>query len=169
MEVRVVDAAGNDVGTGTEGEILIRGRNVMLGYFEDEQATKDAIDGAGWFHSGDVGMLDEHGCLRITDRIKDMFTVGGFNVYPAEVENVLATHPDISESAVIGIPDERMGTVALAYVVPRRESAPVAEELIEYCKTRLANFKVPRKIVVRDELPKNAAGKVLKAELRAAR
>lgn len=168
MEVRIADPAGDDVPTGVEGEILIRGRNVMLGYFEDEEATAAAIDADGWFHSGDVGRLDEHGCLQITDRIKDMFTVGGFNVYPAEVENVLAAHPDVSESAVVARPDQRMGSVALAFVVPRGNSAPKAEELIEYCRGRLANFKVPREIVVLGELPKNASGKILKTELRAA-
>ncbi|NIH83877.1 AMP-binding protein [Amycolatopsis granulosa] len=167
MEVRIAGPDGREVPAGEEGEILIRGRNVMLGYFEDERATAAAIDAGGWFHSGDVGRVDEHGCLQITDRIKDMFTVGGFNVYPAEVENVLASHPDVSESAVVAKPDPRMGSVALAFVVPRRDATPSVAELIEYCRARLANFKVPREIVVRAELPKNASGKILKTELRA--
>ncbi|MEV0700305.1 AMP-binding protein [Saccharopolyspora sp. NPDC050389] len=166
MEVRIADPAGDDAPAGDEGEILVRGRNVMLGYFEDEQSTAAAIDADGWFHTGDVGRLDEHGCLQITDRIKDMFTVGGFNVYPAEVENVLATHPEVSESAVVAKPDQRMGSVAIAFVVPRGESKPTEDELIEYCRARLANFKVPREIVVRSELPKNASGKILKTRLR---
>ncbi|NIH80817.1 AMP-binding protein [Amycolatopsis viridis] len=168
MEVRIADPDGREVPAGEEGEVLIRGRNVMLGYFEDERATAAAIDAGGWFHSGDIGRVDEHGCLQITDRIKDMFTVGGFNVYPAEVENVLASHPDVSESAVVAKPDPRMGSVALAFVVPRRNATPSVAELIEYCRARLANFKVPREIVVRAELPKNASGKILKTELRAA-
>lgn len=166
MQLRIVDPAGEELPTGAEGEVLIRGRNVMLGYFEDEESTKAAIDADGWFHSGDVGRVDEHGCLQITDRIKDMFTVGGFNVYPAEVENVLASHPDVSESAVVAKPDQRMGAVACAFVVPRRDTTPGTDELIEYCRSRLANFKVPREIILRDELPKNASGKILKTELR---
>ncbi|MEV6233191.1 AMP-binding protein [Saccharopolyspora shandongensis] len=168
MEIRITDPAGDDVPAGEEGEILIRGRNVMLGYFEDEKSTAETIDADGWLRTGDVGRLDEHGCLQVTDRIKDMFTVGGFNVYPAEVENVLATHPQVSESAVVAKPDQRMGSVALAFVVPRGGSRPTEDELIEYCRARLANFKVPRQIVVQDELPKNASGKILKTKLRPA-
>lgn len=168
MEVKLVSADGARVPVGSEGEILVRGRNVMLGYFEDDEATRHAIDADGWLHTGDVGRLDEHGCLAITDRLKDMFTVGGFNVYPAEVENVLAGHTGVAESAVVARADERMGSVAIAFVVPRGESAIDEDTLIGYCRDRLANFKVPRKIAVRAELPKNAAGKVLKNELRPA-
>ncbi|HEX7738825.1 MAG TPA: AMP-binding protein, partial [Marmoricola sp.] len=115
LEIRVVDGEGKDVATGDDGEIWIRGPWVMRGYFEDPEATAAAIDADGWLHTGDVGRLDEHGCVKITDRIKDMFTVGGFNVYPAEVENALSAHPDVVESAVIGIDDERMGSVGRAY------------------------------------------------------
>ncbi|MEU6658806.1 AMP-binding protein [Streptomyces sp. NPDC046821] len=166
IEVRVVDAEQKEVPVGEDGEILLRGDNVMLGYFEDEAATRAAIDTEGWFHTGDVGRLDEHGCLKITDRIKDMIIVGGFNVYPAEVENTLAAHPGVSESAVVGIPDARLGNVPCAYVVPRRDVRPTPEEIIAFCKTRLANFKVPSRIVLVDELPKNASGKILKTDLR---
>ncbi len=168
MEVRIVDAEGREVPCGQEGEVLVRGRNVMLGYFEDEEATRRAIDSDGWLHSGDIGRQDEHGCLRITDRLKDMFTVGGFNVYPAEVENVLAAHPHVSASAVVGVPDGRLGSVPFAFVVPRQGCEPEASELVGYCRERLANFKVPRGVRLCEELPRNASGKVLKTELREA-
>ncbi|MFE7244054.1 AMP-binding protein [Streptomyces sp. NPDC057580] len=166
VEIRIVNTSGAAVPTGTDGEIWLRGENVMLGYFEDPESTAEAIDRDGWFHTGDVGRLDEHGCLKITDRIKDMFTVGGFNVYPAEVENVLSGHPDVLESAVVGIPDERMGSVGRAYVVPRRAATLGAGPLTDYCRERLANFKVPREFLVTDALPRNASGKVLKKDLR---
>ncbi|WGX96342.1 FadD3 family acyl-CoA ligase [Nocardioides sp. L-11A] len=166
IEVRVVDEAGADVSTGTDGEIWLRGANVMLGYFEDPEATAAAIDPDGWLHTGDVGRLDEHGCLKITDRIKDMFIVGGFNVYPAEVENTLAAHPAVMESAVIGVPDERMGAVGRAYVVLRPGADADAEDLVAWARERLANFKAPRDVVFVSELPRNASGKVLKTDLR---
>lgn len=166
FEVQVVDHAGQPVPAGTSGEILVRGPNVMLGYFEDPEATASAIDASGWLHTGDVGHLDDRGYLTITDRIKDMFTVGGFNVYPAEVEQVLSRHESVSECAVIGEPDPRLGEVGLAYVVPRAGRTADAEQLIAFCRERLANFKVPRRVEVVTELPKNAAGKVLKKDLR---
>ncbi|WP_300683499.1 AMP-binding protein [Nocardioides sp.] len=165
LEIRTVGADGADVAMGEDGEIWIRGDNVMLGYFEDPKSTAETIDAEGWLHTGDVGRLDEHGCLKITDRIKDMFTVGGFNVYPAEVENVIASHPDVMETAVIGIDDERMGSVGRAYVVPRPGHEVSAEALTAYCRERLANFKVPRELVVLTEFPRNASGKILKKDL----
>lgn len=167
IEVRVVDSQGLDVAAGTDGEIWLRGDNVMLGYFEDPEATAEAIDPDGWLHTGDVGRLDEHGCLKITDRIKDMFMVGGFNVYPAEVENVLSGHPDVVEAAVVGVPDERLGSVGRAYLtlLPGVELDEAA--LTAYCRERLANFKVPRELVALADLPRNASGKILKTSLRA--
>ncbi|MET7398742.1 FadD3 family acyl-CoA ligase [Dactylosporangium sp. NPDC005572] len=150
----------------TSGEVLIRGYNVMRGYFEDPEATAEAIDADGWLHTGDVGALDERGYLRITDRLKDMFIVGGFNAYPAEIEQVLARHPAVAEVAVIGMPDARLGEVARAFVVPRADAIPDISEISEFCKTRLANYKVPRDIVLIDALPRNASGKVLKTALR---
>lgn len=169
-EIIIVDAEGNSLPTGEDGEIWLRGPNVMLGYFEDPEATAQAIDSEGWFHTGDVGRLDEHGCLKITDRIKDMFIVGGFNVYPAEVENVLRHHPAINESAVISVEDKRLGTVGRAYVLLLHDAdpKPTAEDITEFCKKRLANFKVPREIVFVDEFPRNATGKIQKSELREA-
>ncbi|WP_327001160.1 FadD3 family acyl-CoA ligase [Dactylosporangium sp. NBC_01737] len=149
-------------------EILVRGYNVMRGYWQDPAATADAIDADGWLHTGDIGALDERGYLRITDRLKDMFIVGGFNVYPAEIEQVLARHEAVGEVAVIGVPDERLGEVARAYVVPRPGSAASEEELAVFCKERLANYKLPRSYVFLDALPRNASGKVLKTALRGA-
>jgi HIP---CoA ligase len=165
IEIRIADAGGHEAPIGADGEIWLRGDNVMLGYFEDEEATKAAIDQDGWFHTGDVGRLDEHGCLKITDRIKDMFIVGGFNVYPAEVENVLCSHPDIVEAAVVGVPDDRMGAVGRAYVALRSGTQVDQAEVAAYCKQRLANFKVPRELVVVGGFPRNASGKILKKDL----
>ncbi|MFE7224714.1 AMP-binding protein [Nocardioides sp. NPDC057577] len=165
IEVRVVDAAGVDAALGEDGEIWLRGENVMLGYFEDPEATAEAIDGDGWLHTGDVGRLDEHGCLKITDRIKDMFTVGGFNVYPAEVENVLTGHPDVIEAAVVGVADERMGDVGHAHLRLRAGAALDDTGLTAYCRERLANFKVPRAFTVVEDFPRNASGKILKHAL----
>ena len=150
---------------GPAGEILIRGYNVMRGYLDDPDATSEAIDSEGWFHSGDVGWLDEAGNLRITDRIKDLFIVGGFNVYPAEIEALLLTHPAVAAAAVIGVPDERMGEVCMAFVVTRYATS--GDELIEWCRQHLANFKAPRRVQFVDALPVNASGKVTKFELRA--
>lgn len=167
VEIRVADAAGNDVPVGDDGEILLRGENVMLGYFDDPEATANAVDSQGWFHTGDIGRLDEHGCLKITDRLKDMFIVGGFNVYPAEIENVLRQHPAVNESAVVGVDDERMGSVGRAYVALLHDADPMptADDLAAFCKTRLANYKVPRSFVIVNDFPRNSTGKVLKSKL----
>jgi HIP---CoA ligase len=154
-------------GAAGTGEILLRGPNVMLGYLDDDAATADAIDSDGWLHTGDVGYLDERGYLTITDRLKDMYICGGFNVYPAEVEQVLSCHPAVAESVVIGVPDGRLGEVGKAFVV-RRPSAPEVSvaELIEFCRASLANYKVPRHVEFRSDLPRNPAGKPLKRFLR---
>jgi acyl-CoA synthetase (AMP-forming)/AMP-acid ligase II len=151
---------------GETGEILLRGPNLMLGYYGDEEATRAAIDADGWLHTGDVGRLDPEGCLTITDRLKDMYICGGFNVYPAEVEQVLARLGDVAESAVIGVADARLGEVGRAYVVTRPGHALGAGEVLAFCRERLANYKVPRQVVFRDGLPRNPAGKVLKRLLR---
>ena len=149
------------------GEILLRGPNVMLGYLNDPTATAGAIDSDGWLHTGDVGRLDERGYLTITDRLKDMYICGGFNVYPAEVEQALTRHAGVAEAAVIGVPDGRLGEVGKAFVVRRPAASPTAAELIEFCRARLANYKVPRQIEFRTDLPRNPAGKPLKRLLRA--
>lgn len=166
LEAKLVDADGNAVAMGSDGELCLRGEAVMLGYFEDEEATRKAIDSDGWFHTGDIARMDEHGCIKITDRIKDMFIVGGFNVYPAEVESTLAYHPDVVEAAVVGVDDERMGTVGKAYVHLREGAEFDSAALTAYARERLANFKVPRYFERLDTFPRNASGKILKTELR---
>jgi HIP---CoA ligase len=139
---------------------------VMQGYFEDPEATAQTIDADGWLHTGDVGLLDPRGNLRITDRLKDMYVVGGFNAYPAEIEQVLATHPAVAEAAVVGVPDERLGEVGKAFVVARPGATVEPDQILEFCKERMANYKVPRSVEVVDALPRNASGKVLKFALR---
>ncbi|MBW0270318.1 fatty acid--CoA ligase [Nocardia sp. MH4] len=148
------------------GEVLLRGPNVMLGYLDDPEATAEAIDADGWLHTGDIGVVDERGYLKITDRLKDMYITGGFNVYPAEIEQTLARLDGVAESAVIGVPDERMGEVGKAVVVRKAGSTLTADEVIAFAASTLANFKVPRLVEFRDQLPYSAAGKVLKRELR---
>ena len=165
-EVIIGGPDGAPLPPGASGEVLVRGYNVMRGYFEDPAATSAALDPAGWLHTGDVGTLDADGNLRITDRLKDMFTVGGFNAYPAEIEQVIARHEEVSEAAVVGVPDARLGEVGCAFVVPRPGAAPTEAEIIAFCRERLANFKVPRSVRTVAELPRNASGKVLKTELR---
>jgi len=148
------------------GEILLRGPNLMLGYLDDEEATRAAIDPDGWLHTGDVGHLDPRGYLTITDRLTDMYICGGFNVYPAEVEQVLARLDGVAESAVIGVPDARLGEVGRAYVVTRPGRTLEAGDVLAFCRERLANYKVPRQVVFREGLPRNPAGKTLKRLLR---
>jgi acyl-CoA synthetase (AMP-forming)/AMP-acid ligase II len=161
MEIQIAGAGGQ-----SEGELLVRGDYVMLGYLDDPEATAEAIDADGWLHTGDVGVLDDHGNLSITDRLKDMYISGGFNVYPAEVEQALARMDGVADVAVVGVPDERMGEVGKAYVVASSEQSVEPEAVIAYAKDRLANFKVPRHVELIDALPRNLSGKVLKNELR---
>ncbi|MFC8672933.1 FadD3 family acyl-CoA ligase [Streptomyces griseorubiginosus] len=151
---------------GQPGEILVRGFNVMRGYFEDEAATAEAVTADGWLRTGDVGVLDASGNLRITDRLKDMFIVGGFNAYPAEIEQLLGLHPAVADVAVIGVPDPRLGEVGMAYVVRRPTSTLTADDLIAWARREMANYKVPRTVEFVTELPRNASGKVVKGELR---
>jgi acyl-CoA synthetase (AMP-forming)/AMP-acid ligase II len=166
VEVAVVDEKGQAVAAGSPGEVVVRGYNLMAGYYGDPDATAATIDADGWLHTGDVGVLDERGYLRITDRIKDMFTVGGFNAYPAEIENLLNEHPAVGQVAVVGVPDHRLGEVARAFVVPRQGATIDEAALIAWARERLANYKVPRRVEVVDALPLNASGKVLKYVLR---
>lgn len=165
VEVKIIDDDGRALPTGEPGEILCRGYNVMVGYYEDEAATREAIDADGWLHTGDIGIMDEQGYLKITDRKKDMYIVGGFNAYPAEIENLMLMHSMITQVAVIGVPDERMGEVGCAFVVTRA-GGPTAEEVITWCRDNMANYKAPRYVEIVDALPLNAAGKVLKPALR---
>ena len=166
VEVRCVGGDGNELPRGEPGEVVVRGFNVMLGYFDSPEETAKAIDADGWLHTGDVAIMDEQGYIRITDRIKDMFITGGFNCYPAEIENGLSELHSIAQAAVIGVADERMGEVAKAFIVLTDESTLTAEEIIAWCRENMANYKVPRHIEFLDEMPLNAAGKVLKNELR---
>ncbi|MGH3734692.1 MAG: FadD3 family acyl-CoA ligase [Micromonosporaceae bacterium] len=169
----VADSCGRatadfEVRLSAEREVLLRGPNVMLGYLDDPAATREAIDAEGWLHTGDIGTLDEHGYLKITDRLKDMYICGGFNVYPAEVEQALARLDGVSESAVIGVPDERLGEVGKAYVIPRPGAGLSTEDVLAHCRERLANYKLPRYVEFAGELPRNATGKILKRVLREA-
>ena len=166
MEVATVGPDGRPTAAGEPGEVAVRGYAVMEGYFEDPEATAEAIDADGWLHTGDVGVLDEQGGLRITDRIKDMFIVGGFNAYPAEIEATLMEAPGVAQVAVVGVPDERLGEVGKAFVVVRPGAVVDPDALIDFARPRLANYKVPRSVELVGSLPVNASGKVMKHVLR---
>lgn len=160
VEVRLVDAEGRDVPPGTPGELLVRGFNVMAGYYGDPVATAETIDAEGWLRTGDIAVQDERGYLRISDRAKDMFICGGFNCYPAEIESYILTHPEVARVAVIGRPDPRMGEVGHAVVVSKPGAARDSEAFLRWCRDAMANYKAPRSVEWVDELPVNAAGKV---------
>jgi len=166
VEVRVVDDEGVDRPPGQPGELWVRGFNVMKGYFNNPAATAETIDADGWLKTGDIGYIDDGGNIRITDRKKDMFIVGGFNAYPAEIENTLLAHPDIAQVAVVGVPDERLGEVGVAFAIPRAGRTIDPDEVVAWCHDKLANFKVPRRVEVVDQLPVNPSGKVMKFVLR---
>jgi len=171
LEVRAV-AGGRAAGPGEPGEIVVRGYTVMSGYWGDEEGTAAAIDSERWLHTGDIGVMDSGGNVTITDRVKDMFVVGGFNAYPAEIEAMLRAHDAVAQVAVVGVPDARLGEVGCAYVVPAAQGAAVDPDelgrtILSWSRQAMANYKVPRGIVVLDSLPVNASGKVLKRELRA--
>ena len=166
VEVRVVDDAGNDVAPGEQGEILARSECVMVGYLDDATATSDAIDADGWLHTGDIGIVDDEQFVQITDRKKDMYLVGGFNAYPAEIERYLLQHPHIGQVAVIGVPDDRLGEVGAAFVIPKPGSTIDTDEVIAWSKANMANYKVPRYVIVVEEFPMNASMKVVKGGLR---
>ncbi len=166
VEVEIHDDAGHCLPPDTPGEVVIRGYNVMRGYLDEPEETAATIDAEGWLHTGDIGLLDEQGYIKITDRKKDMFIMGGFNAYPAEIENLMAVHPDIVQVAVIGVPDDRMGEVGMAFVVPRADAGLTAETVTAFCREHMANYKVPRHVRIVDALPLNATGKVQKFILR---
>ena len=168
VELRIVSRSGDEAPAGTDGEILVRGYEVMQGYFDDPVATAQAVDGDGWLHTGDVGRLDERGRLIVTDRMKDLFLVGGFNTYPAEIEQALSQHEAIADVSVVGVPDDRLGEVGMAFVILRDGATATAGELTSWARERLANYKVPRHWRFVSELPRNASGKVLKHLLREA-
>lgn len=169
LEIEIVGPDDLEVPRGETGELVVRGFSVMQGYLDDPEATAAAIDERGFLHTGDLATMDERGYVRIVGRLKDMLIVGGFNVYPAEVEAAMRDHPTVADVAVIGIPDERMGEVAMAWVVPADGATTEtdADGIIAWCRERMANYKVPRRVGFLDALPRNATGKVVKDELRA--
>jgi acyl-CoA synthetase (AMP-forming)/AMP-acid ligase II len=167
VEVTLIDAEGGPVAPGEAGEVLVRGYVVMRGYWEDPEATAEVIDADGWLHTGDIGTLNERGFLRITDRKKDMFIAGGFNAYPAEIERLLLRYEAVADVAVIGVPDDRLGEVGAAFVVPAAGQDVRAADLIAWAREHMANYKVPRHVHLVAELPRNASMKVRKADLRA--
>jgi acyl-CoA synthetase (AMP-forming)/AMP-acid ligase II len=166
VEVQIVDDDSNEVPRGEAGEVVVRGYNVMSAYFEEPEQTEATIDDHGWLHTGDIGVMDDRGYIMITDRKKDMFIVGGFNAYPAEIENLLLAHDDIAQVAVVGIPDGRLGEIGVAFVVPTSGHDPDADELHAWARETMANFKVPRHFRFVEALPLNPSGKVLKYQLR---
>ena len=171
VEVCIVDDSGQELPPMEPGEIWVRGYNVMAGYFNNPEATAETVTEDGWLKTGDIGVMNEDGYVAITDRKKDMFIVGGFNAYPAEIENFILAHESVAQAAVVGIPDERMGEVGAAFVVPRVKPDGSAhhidpEEFLDWCKKEMANYKVPRSVHILPELPANASGKVLKYRLR---
>ena len=163
-DVRLVDDSGLDVPVGQPGELLVRGPQVMQGYWQCPAASETAMKG-GWLHTGDVAVMDEHGTFRIVDRKKDMILVSGFNVYPNEIEEVLSRHPKVLEAAVVGMPDAKTGEAVVAHVV-KRDASLTSEELVAHCRTMLTGYKLPARVIFRDELPKTAVGKILRRELR---
>jgi HIP---CoA ligase len=165
-ELKIAGPGGSELPRGESGEIVVRGYHVMAGYLDDPAGTAAAVDADGWLHTGDIGVMDDRGYLKVTGRMKDMYSVGGFNAYPAEIENVLLGHADVGQVAVVGVPDERLGEVGMAFVVPRAGGALTPEELIGWARGRMANYKVPRYVEFCDRLPTNAVGKVAKDELR---
>jgi long-chain acyl-CoA synthetase len=165
VDVRCVDEEGMPVPTGERGEIAVRGPNVMKGYYNRPDATLDVMRN-GWFHTGDIGVLDADGYLSLVDRKKDMILRGGFNVYPREIEEVMMIHPAVALVAVVGTPDERLGEEVKAFVVKKPGADISADVLLAWCREQFASYKYPRLIEFLDALPVSATGKVLKRELR---
>ena len=167
VEVKVVDpATGLVVGRGDTGEFCTRGYSVMLGYWNDDDKTAEAIDQAGWMHTGDLAVMDDEGYLNIVGRIKDMIIRGGENVYPREIEEFLYGHPDIVDVQVIGVPDVRYGEEIMAWVKVREGAQLDTDAVRRYCQDRIAHFKVPRYVHVTDEFPMSITGKVQKFKMR---
>jgi len=159
---------GFEMRIAADGEVLARGFAVMKGYLDDQKATEEAVDADGWLHTGDLGTIDDRGHLKIIGRKKDMFIVGGFNAYPAEIEGFLLEHPAVHQVAVIGVPDDRLGQVGKAFIVRAKNGQDdiTAEDLIMWAKTKMAGFKAPRYVEFLHVLPLNATGKVMKDQLK---
>lgn len=166
VEMRLLDSGGSSVPAAEPGHLQVRGIGVMQGYLDDPEATAKAITPDGWLRTGDVAVMDAGGNVTITDRSDDMFTVGGFNAYPAEIERLMAAHPAIAQVAVIGVPDARMGKVAKAFVVARPGAVADPAAIVAWCRETMANYKAPRSVEIVDALPVNASGKVQKYVLR---
>lgn len=166
VRVRLVDPDGQDALVGDPGEIWVAGPNVFAGYWNDPEATRRAVDEDGWLHTGDVAVVDDHGYLFLVDRAKDLIIVSGFNVYPAEVEEVIASHPSVAEVAVVGVPHPHSGEAVKAYVVVRPGTSVEEDDVISHCEARLARYKCPQKVMFVEEIPSTATGKVLRDVLR---
>jgi len=165
VEIRIVDANDNEVPRGTVGEIIVRGPNVMLGYWKKPEATAEALRG-GWMHTGDGGYMDDDGFIYICDRLKDMVVSGGENVYCGEVEAAIGSHPAVAQSAVIGIPCQKWGETVHAVIILKPGASATHEQIIAHCRELIAGYKVPRSVEFRETLPLTSVGKVLKTELR---
>jgi fatty-acyl-CoA synthase len=167
VEVKIVDPdSGQTLPRGEPGELCTRGYSVMLGYWEEPERTAEAIDRAGWMHTGDLATMDDEGYVAIVGRTKDMVIRGGENIYPREIEEFLYSHPAVSDVAVVGVPDEKYGEEVMAWVVPREGEEVTEEELRDHCRGRIAHYKVPRYVRFVDELPMTVTGKVQKFKLR---
>lgn len=166
-ELRIADAedAANTMPRGEVGELMVRGPIVMMGYFNDEEKTREALEPDGWLHTGDLGTMDTDGCVYIVDRKKDMILTGGFNVYPAEIERVLATHPAVALAAVGKLPDDIKGEIAKAYIVLKTDTTCSEDEIISFCRKSLAAYKCPRKVQFVSDVPKTSTGKIMRREL----
>jgi long-chain acyl-CoA synthetase len=165
VSVRIVDDKDRDVAAGSVGELLVKGPNVMIGYLNKPEATEAALRD-GWLHTGDLARIDEDGYIFIVDRKGDMILTGGFNIYPREIEEVLHSHPAVSEAAVAGIPDDEKGELATAFIILKQNAGASEREIIEYCRARLAVYKAPRRVLFVRELPRNPSGKILKRVLK---
>jgi long-chain acyl-CoA synthetase len=165
LEVRVVDSEGDDVPVGDSGEVLVKGPNVFVGYWNDPVTTARVIDKDGWLHTGDIAMVDDDGYLYLVDRAKDLIIVSGFNVYPAEVEEVLKRHPAVLEAGVVGVPHPTTGEAVKAFVVLQKGASVDEDALIDHCHDHVARYKCPNKVLIVDELPRNTFGKLLRRSL----
>jgi fatty-acyl-CoA synthase len=162
----VVDDAHRPLPPGQVGELVLKGPSMCSGYFNDPQASREAVDAEGWFHTGDLARVDDDGFYFIVDRKKDMFISGGENVYPVEIERALYEHPAVAQCAVVGLPDARWGEAGAAVVVLKPQAAASESDLLEHCRAHLARYKVPKAVYFRDSLPISAAGKILKRQLK---
>jgi len=166
FQAKVIDMKGKDQSIGETGELCLKGDAVASGYFRMPEETAEAFGSDGWLRTGDIAYIDEEGYITLMGRKKEMYLQGGFNVYPAEVENLLTKHPDVLMAAGIGVPDPVLGEIGRYYIILQPGTTPSAEEIVAYCKQHLADYKVPRQVVFRKELPLTPVGKIMKAQLK---